>query len=197
VSQAGGGVVTDRGAGRTGNWKDEAKAGHVILGAVLVAVGAVSALWLPAGLIGAIALIALIRICWLEDNIISDLFGRDSLPPGYRSTADLRRLFLFRWFGIRADLSIAEQSAHQMATAMRAEVQIWAVLLFGFASALVARDGPFGPWGNAAVALVLFGMALIRSDRLAQSLAYCDAGRALPDHLLLPRRRRILAERRR
>ncbi|MBF9058801.1 hypothetical protein HKCCSP123_06355 [Rhodobacterales bacterium HKCCSP123] len=173
------------------------KPGHVILGAAMVGAGALAPLWLPFGLVGGIALLALIRICWLEDNIISDLFGRDSLPPGYRNTAELRRLFFFRWFGILVEESMAEQSAHQMATAMRAEVQIWAALLLGLASTLVVQTAPFGLLVNAGVGLGLFVVALARADRLAVSLAHCEAGRALPDHLLLPSRRRILAERKR
>ena len=171
--------------------------GHILMGAAMVGAGALSSIWLPAGLVGVIALLALIRICWLEDNIISDLFGRDRLPPGYRNTAELRRLFFFRWFGIWPEESRAEQSAHLMATAMRTEVQIWAALLFGLASTLVALHGPFVTLVNLALAAGLFVLALARADRLSISLAHCEAGRPLPDHLLLPRRRRILAERKR
>lgn len=173
------------------------KPGHIILGAALVGAGALTPLWLPFGLVGGIALLALVRICWLEDNIISDLFGRDHLPAGYRNTAALRRLFFFRWFGIWSEASAAEQSAHLMATAMRAEVQIWAALLLGLASTLVMQTAPFGLVANACIGVALFVVALARADRLAVSLAHCEAGRALPDHLLLPSRRRILADRKR
>ena len=173
------------------------KPGHVILGAVLVGTGALTPLWLPFGLVGGLALLALIRVCWIEDNIISDLFGRETLPAGYRNTAQLRRLFVLRWFGIRAEESRAEQSAHLMATAMRTEAQIWAALLLGLAATLVARYGPFGLPVNLGLGAVLFVLALTRADRLALSLHYCEAGRALPDHLLVPSRRRILADRKR
>ncbi|MHA7886390.1 hypothetical protein [Roseicyclus sp.] len=173
------------------------KPGHIILGAALVGAGALTPLWLPFGPVGGIALLALMRICWLEDNIVSDLFGRDRLPTGYRNTAALRRLFLMRWFGIWSEESRAEQSAHLMATAMRAEVQIWGTLLLGLAATLTATAAPFGPWVNGGLGLGLFVLALLRADRLAVTLAHCDAGRALPDHLLLPRSRRILAERKR
>jgi hypothetical protein len=173
------------------------KPGHVLMGAALVATGALAALWVPFGLLGALALLMLLRICWLEDNIVSDLFGRDSLPAGYRSTADLRRLFFFRWFGICPSDCAAEQSAHLMATAMRTEVQIWATLLLGMAAAMVAQHGAFGMSVNLALGAALFVIALTRADRLALSLAHCDAQSALPDHLLVPRRRRLLAERKR
>lgn len=170
---------------------------HIIVGAALVGAGAMTPLWLPFGLVGGIALLGLVRICWLEDNIISDLFGRDSLPAGYRNTAALRRLVLFRWFGIWSEQSAAEQSAHLMATAMRAEVQVWAVLLLGLASTLVVQTAPFGLVANAGLGLALFLVALARADRLAVTLAHCEAGRALPDHLLLPSRHRVLADRKR
>jgi len=172
-------------------------AGHIITGAALVGAGAMAPLWLPFGPVGGIALLGLMRICWLEDNIISDLFGRDRLPTGYRNTARSRRLFVFRWFGIWPEESTAEHSAHLMATAMRAEVQIWGAMLFGLSSTLVAQHGPFGPVLNIGLGLALFGAALMRADRLALTLRYCDAGRALPDHLLVPSRRRGLADRKR
>jgi hypothetical protein len=187
VQDAGTAGTSGKGAGMT--------AGHFVIGAVLVAGGAMASLWLPFGLVGGLALLALMRICWLEDNINSDLFGRDSLPPGYRNTAQFRRLVVYRWFGIRWDESMAEQSAHLMATAMRAEVQIWGATLLGLAATLVAQQGPFGGLLNLGLGGVLFVMALRRADRLALSLWYCDAGRALPDHLLVPNRRRLLAER--
>ncbi|NKX46505.1 hypothetical protein [Roseicyclus persicicus] len=171
--------------------------GHVVTGGMLVGAGALATLWLPFGLVGALALLALLRICWLEDNITSDLFGRDRLPAGYRFTAERRRLFLFRWFGVLPGESPAERSAHLMATAMRTEVQVWGVLLLGLSSTLVAQYAPFGVAANAAVGFGVFLLALTRADRLARSLAYCEAGEALPDHLLLPRRRRVLAERKR
>lgn len=171
------------------------KPGHIIPGAALVAAGALAPLWLPFGLVGGLALLALMRICWLEDNITSDLFGRDSLPNGYRNTARFRRSLLFRCFGILPEEGLAERSAHLMATAMRTEVQIWAALLLGLTAMVVTLYGPFGAAVNAALGLTLFVVALTRADRLAMSLAYCDAGQALPDRLLLPSGRRVPADR--
>lgn len=173
------------------------RAGHILLGAGLVASGALSAIWLPQGLLGALALLALLRVCWLEDNIVSDLFGRDRPPPGYRSTADLRRLFFFRWFGICPRDHGHEASAHLVATAMRTEAQIWATVLIAMAAGLVGQHGLFGPALNLGLAAALFVVALTRADRVAQSLMHCELGQALPDHMLVPARRRLLAERKR
>ena len=170
---------------------------HSLTGAALIAAGALAAVWLPLGLMGSFALIALLRICWIEDNITSDLFGREALPPGYRHTMQSRRLFWLRWFGHDPGASAAEASAHVMATALRAEAQVWGLSLMGFASMLTAQHGPFGLAINLMLAVVLFCLALRRVDRLAVTFAHCEAGRPLPDHLLLPPLRRVLAERRR
>lgn len=169
------------------------KPAHVWIGAALVAAGALAAIWVPAGLLGAIALLALLRICWLEDNIASDLIGRDTPPNGYRNTARGRRLFLFRWFGIVVPESGLEHSAGLMATAMRAEAQIWSTLLLGMAGALVAQHGVFGIAANLMLGCAVFGRALIAADRLAVSLMHCDAGQALPERLLVPVLRGLLS----
>lgn len=170
---------------------------HMLTGAALVAAGAMAAIWLPLGLMGSLALIALLRICWIEDNITSDLFGRDDLPPGYRHTLQVRRLFWLRWFGHDPGASAAEASAHLMATALRAEAQVSGVLLLGWAGLVVLRHGPFASTLDLALGGAIFVLALLRAERLALTLACCEAGRALPDHLLLPPRRRVLAQRRR
>lgn len=171
-------------------------AGQIVTGAALVAAGALAALWVPQGVLGALALLALLRICWLEDNIVSDLFGRERPPPGYRNAADLRRVLVLRLLGIWPKAE-AEVSAHLVATAMRTEAQVWGTLLIAMAAGLVAQHGVFGAAMNLCLGAVLFGLALGRADRLALSLGHCEAGRALPDHLLLPARRRLLAERKR
>lgn len=172
-----------------------ARPGHIVLGAVLVGAGAFTTFLLPPGLLGVLALLGLIRICWLEDNIISDLFGQERLPPGYRNTARMRRHLLLRWFGIWRDESPAEASAHLMATAMRTEVQAWGSFLLGLAATLVAQNGPFGLAINVGLGAAIFLTALARADRLTVSLAHCEAGKALPDALLLPRARRGMADR--
>lgn len=171
-------------------------AGQIVTGAALVAAGALSALWVPQGVLGALALLALLRICWLEDNIVSDLFGRELPPPGYRNAADLRRVLVLRLLGVLPEAK-TEVSAHLVATAMRTEAQVWGTLLIAMAAGLVAQHGVFGAAMNLCLGAVLFFLALRRADRLALSLGHCEAGRALPDHLLLPARRRLLAERKR
>jgi hypothetical protein len=62
---------------------------------------------------------------------------------------------------------------------------------------IVALHGPFGAVVNLVLGAVLIVLALRRVDCLCKTLAHCDAGCALPDHLLVPSRRRLLATRRR
>lgn len=166
------------------------RAVHFLIGALLVGAGAMAALWLPLGLMGSLALLALLRICWIEDNITSDLYGRDALPSGYVQTMQMRRLFMLRWFGINLGAVSPDISAHLMATALRAEAQLWAASLFGFIAMICAQHGPFAEMLNLTLAGALFFAALRRADRLAVTLHHCDMGRPLPDELLLPPLRR-------
>lgn len=163
---------------------------HILIGAAMVAAGALAGLWLPFGLMGSFALLAILRICWIEDNITADLFGRDRLPPGYLQTLTLRRRFMWRWFGVDPARDADDLSAHLVATTLRAEAQLWAAWLFGFASMVCALHGPFGGMLNLSLGVGLFCVALTRVDRLAVTLHHCDAGRPLPDELLLPPMRR-------
>lgn len=166
------------------------RAMHILIGAAMVGAGALAALWLPFGLIGSFAMLALLRICWIEDNINADLLGRDALPPGYLQTLQMRRLFVLRWFGIDLGRVPPGLSAHLVATALRAEAQIWGASLLGYASMILAQYGPLGTVGNLAIAALFFVAGLRRADRLAVTLSYCDRGRPLPAAMLLPPMRR-------
>lgn len=165
------------------------RAAHLLIGSSMVGAGALAGLWLPLALMGSLALLALLRICWIEDNIASDLFGRDTLPTGYLNTLLRRRAFLWRWFAIQPPAT-PEISAHLMATSLRAEGQLWAALLLGWLAAICLQHGIFGPWLDLSLGLALFLAALQRADRLALTLAHVEAGTPLPDRLLLPPLRR-------
>ncbi|MEM7724131.1 MAG: hypothetical protein AAF376_17420 [Pseudomonadota bacterium] len=161
---------------------------HLFQGVAFVATGAFVGLWAPTGLIGVFALLLLMRVCWLEDNITNDLVGRDELPDEYVNTAIRNGNLLRRWFGVAPATDIAGQTPHQLATGMRAETQIWACMLLGLAATLTAQVAPFGAVMNLIVASAIFVLALRRVDKLMISLRYCAAGRELPTRLLLPAR---------
>lgn len=166
------------------------KPGHVMIGALMVGAGALAALWLPLGLMGSLALLALLRICWIEDNITSDLFGRDTLPSGYVQTLERRQRFMRQWFGVDRAAVLPDQSAHLMATTLRAEAQLWGAYLLGFTSMICGQHGPFDSVVNALLAVGMMVLAFSRVDRLAVTLHHCDIGKPLPDAMLLPPLRR-------
>lgn len=161
---------------------------HLVLATGVVAAGALAGIWAPPGLVGVMALLALMRMCWLEDNITSDLIGRDALPGGYVNTAIRRGNLMRRCLGMQPQGDIAARSPRHLATAMRAEVQVWACLVLGLAASLTAQFGPFGLWLNLCIGGAVLALALTRVNRLLLSLAYCAEARALPDRLLRPQR---------
>jgi hypothetical protein len=167
---------------------------HLFIATGIVAAGALAGAWAPGNVVGIVALLAIMRICWLEDNISNDLLGKDTLPGDYRNTAIRRGNFQRLWFGCEPAEDTSRLPPHQLATAMRAEIQVWACALLGVTSTMVAKSGLFGPVVDLMLGAVLFGLALARIDRLLVSLAHCAERRALPLRLLLPTRRRAVAE---
>jgi hypothetical protein len=168
---------------------------HLVIGCGIVATAALAGIWAPPNLLAILSLLVLMRICWLEDNISNDLIGRDRLPGSYVNTSIRRGNFLRLWFGLTPREDASRLPPHQLATAMRAEIQVWACMLFGIAATLVAQVTAFGPAVSLAAGAALLIMALARVDRLTVSLAHCAAGRALPQRLLLPSRRWLSDER--
>jgi hypothetical protein len=161
-----------------------------LIGCGVVAAAAMTAIWAPLNLVLIVALFALLRVCWLEDNITNDLIGRDSLPGGYVNTAIRRGNFLRQWFGHEPAEDASKMRPHHLATVMRAEIQVWACMMLGIAASTVALVGPFGVTGNLALGGGVLIVALRRVDRLMVSLAHCAEGRALPARLLMPTHRR-------
>jgi len=170
----------------TGSDRPDADHIHLLIGCSIVGTAALAGIWAPPNLLAIIALLVLMRICWLEDNICNDLVGRDRLPGSYVNTSIRRENFLRLWFGLEPGADAARLPPHQLATSMRAEIQIWGCMLFGLAATLIAQVTAFGPAFSAIAGAIVLTMALLRVDRLTVSLAHCAAGRALPLRLLLP-----------
>jgi hypothetical protein len=167
---------------------------HLLTGCAVVATAALAGIWAPPNFVMIVALLALMRVCWLEDNITNDLIGRDRLPGGYVNTAIRRGNWMRMWLGREPAEDASRLPPHQLATAMRAEVQVWGCMLFGMAATLVARAEGFGPMLHLLAGGALLALALLRVDRLTVSLAHCAAGRALPRRLLLPTHRRVTGD---
>lgn len=167
---------------------------HLVIGCGIVATAALAGIWAPTNLLAILSLLVLMRICWLEDNICNDLIGRDRLPGSYVNTSIRRGNFLRLWFGLEPSGDAARLPPHQLATAMRAEIQVWGCMLFGIAATLVAQVETLEPAISLTAGAALLTTALVRVDRLTVSLAHCAAGRALPQRLLMPARRRVSGE---
>lgn len=134
-----------------------------------LALGAWAGLALPAGLAAIVAMLALGRILWLEQNVFEDLTTGAPLPHAYRGAA--------RRSGVDAPPLLA--------TAMRAEAQAWGAAAFGLAASLALSQG------EGAVALLSWAVLMVqgfrRTDRLVETLDHLSRGRALPlDRLRRP-----------
>jgi hypothetical protein len=163
---------------------------QLMIGCGVVAAAAMAGIWAPVNLVVIIALFVVLRVCWLEDNITNDLIGRDRLPGGYVNTAVRRSNLVRQWLGREPVEDTSKMRPHHLATVMRAEIQVWACMLFGLSATSIAHAGPVGATGNLVVGGALLFLALRRVDRLMVSLAHCAEGRALPQRLLLPTHRR-------
>lgn len=167
---------------------------HLYTAAAIVAAAALAGAWAPMNLVGLVALLALLRICWLEDNISNDLIGRDALPNDYVNTTTRRGNFLRLWLGREPAEDAGSLPPVKLATAMRAEIQVWGSAVFGMAATAAAKGGLFGQPVDLILGTTLFVLALRRADKLMVSLAHCAEGRALPHNLLLPSHRRTAVQ---
>ena len=157
----------------------------IVAGALAVAAGAFGALHLAPSVASMVALIASLRICWLDDNIANDLLDRRDLPPSYQNARRrqefLEQLLLGRPWGD------APLTPGIVATKMRAEAQVWSAMLVSGAAAILAQQAPFGPVISVFLAIWVFVLALRCADRLSLTLWRVETGRPLPREDLLGR----------
>ena len=159
---------------------------HLLTGTGLVMLGAEAGLLLPPVLVCLAVLFALLRICWLEDNIKTDLIGRSELPANHANPARDRQAVAWRVLGIAPDRDAGRARPDIVATAMRGQIQGWTAAVFGTLAVLAARDLDWHPLGNLALGGGLLVLALMRAEALRVTLMHLDAGRALPAHALAP-----------
>ena len=115
---------------------------RVLTGAALVAVGSAFAFLAPPSVTAVALLLALLRVCWLEDNIKSDLLGREDLPPNHVNAARRRRAALRALTG-RAGARM--RGAALVATAMRGQVQALSAAALAALAVIVARGAAEHP----------------------------------------------------
>ncbi|MEM7489090.1 MAG: hypothetical protein AAF390_08190 [Pseudomonadota bacterium] len=144
---------------------------HVLLGAAVVATGAAVALTLPPALTGVGLLILLLRVCWLEDNIKSDLMGTDTMPANHARPLRDRAALLGGGPGI--------DDPALMATALRGQIQALGAGGLGAVAILAAGHLTWPPAAALALGLALVWLAFRRVDRLSVTLAHLERGRPL------------------
>ncbi|MEM7643808.1 MAG: hypothetical protein AAF366_14940 [Pseudomonadota bacterium] len=149
---------------------------HILLGGAIVATAAGFAVVLPPALSGMALILILLRICWLEDNIKSDLLGTKALPANHEQPLRDRAAML----GTEPDI----RSAAMVATALRGQAQaLWAAG-FGALSTLTATQMVGHPTLALFVGVVMVWLGFRRADRLLVTLSHLERGRPLPKHAL-------------
>ncbi|MEM8822398.1 MAG: hypothetical protein AAGF30_02205 [Pseudomonadota bacterium] len=149
---------------------------HILLGAAIVATAAGFAVVLPPALTGVALVLILLRICWLEDNIKSDLMGTKALPANHEQTLRERAALL----GTDPDI----RTAAMMATALRGQIQaLWAAV-FGGLSTLIAAQLVWHPPLALSVGVFMVWLGFRRADRLLVTLSYLERGHPLPKDVL-------------
>lgn len=154
---------------------------YILLGCAVVVTGAAFAVTLPPALTGVALLMVLLRVCWLDDNIKSDLLGATEMPPDYlRAAARAPRL---------PGAEPLPDDPALMATAMRGQSQAWTAAGLGAASALVLAHSGWSTAPALLAATALIALAFRQADRLVTTMVHLDHGRPLPPHDLARARR--------
>lgn len=136
----------------------------------------------PKALAG-IALLALLRLSWLDDNIANDLIDQKVLPASYVNTVRRRQRIAWQLFGLSPQLDPKDQNPALVATAFRAEAHaILSALLTGAAMSAALHAPPVT--GVVGLALLL-PLAFKQCDRLASALLHLESGRPLSRDRLL------------
>jgi hypothetical protein len=145
---------------------------HILLGAGLVALGGAIATILPPALTGVALIVLMLRICWLEDNIKSDLAGARDIPANHRRRDDVRAGRLHETPGL-------------IATSMRGQAQALSAGGFGAVALLVWTQIGWPPAPTLMAGLILLLIGLRRVDRMAVTLSHLDRRQPLPTETLL------------
>lgn len=162
-------------------------AAHVLAGGVLLTCGALLPMILPPAVLGVLVLLAVLRICWLGDNIAHDLAGHDRLPTGYVNAARRRQRAYWTAFRIAPSSDPQNWRPALVATRMRAEEQAWYILMLSAAAVMigsvVSSSAPIC-WTATGFPLVL---AMRQADRLAVTLDRLGSAQPLSRRDLLSR----------
>lgn len=157
----------------------------VVSGALAIAAGAFGAMNLTPSFAGVLGFLALIRICWLDDNIANDLLDRDVLPQSYRNAQ--RRQEHIESFLLGRPWGDKDLTPALVATRMRAEADVWLAVILSGTAALLAQTAPLGGGLSALLAFLGFGLAFRTADKVSATLWMVECGRPLPREALVRR----------
>ena len=153
----------------------------VAVGCLSVVAGSATALWLPPTIAAALGLLALLRVCWLEDNIRGDLDAADDVPQSYRETQRLQSRLRWLILGLWDDED-AVRCPRLLASQMRLQVHAWYAALYGGVAACIALGAGVSVAGVAALAAL--AAACRRVERFCAVDWLLCRGVALPDRML-------------
>lgn len=154
-----------------------------VASAFVLAAGALGVVHLGLSLCGLLGALVLMRICWLDDNISNDLLDQTDLPQSYHNAYRRQRLIEHRltgrpWREMRLTPAI-------VATRMRAEVELWSVVLFSAGAMMLGQMMPLGVILSLLLSLAGFAVAFRSAGRLADVLYLVERGQTLPRAELL------------
>lgn len=156
-----------------------------IAAALPMGIAALFALRLPPETLALFALIGMVRLGWVDDNIANDLLDADRLPIGYINTFKRRQAVAWRLLGLRPVRDPAVVDPALLATRYRAEAQ---VLQSALLTGLAVSGAQLMPTPMAIPFFVVTFVAAWRQmARLSTTLLTLETGRPLSRRQLLSR----------
>ena len=149
---------------------------YILIAGGVVFTGASAAAMLPPSLTGVGLLLVLLRVCWLDDNIKSDLIGATDLPVDYRRAAmEAPRL--------RPAEPLPDDPA-LIATGMRGQIQAWSAAALGALAVLVLTRSGWSATPALLGSMMLLSLSYWQADRLILTMLHLDQGLSLPPRAL-------------
>lgn len=152
----------------------------VLTGAVIVLGGAYFSLNASTEIAALVLIFALLRICWLEDNIGSDLCHASRLPQSYVNAIRRRRRFLWNAFGILPDTSAEKVTPQLLATSLHAQAEALCAAGLAALSVLILRGTGEFSWMAFGLGTVVLAGALWRVNNYVEAISHVNAEVPLP-----------------
>lgn len=148
-----------------------------IYGLAMACLALSGALLLP-GLTAMLLLLVLLRICWIEDNLHSDLIHTKTLPIHYKNT-QIRRAKFFQSFHITTPIETCPQ---RMASQLRQQSWLLQAGLYAGLAGLITTHPFYWPIG-----LALLWLAMTKCETHLMTSLYLNKKQALPYHMVCGR----------